>query len=100
MKTQKITRPISSHLNRTSFDNRGFIIWPKKNFLIALRAVTIQIERTGDESPTKPQLMAVADLRTRQAYWFFLLTVLKSLNVLEKRSSKKCKYVNFRNLYR
>ena len=72
----------------------------KKDFLIALRAVTIQIERTGDESPTKPQLMAVADLRTRQACWFFLLMVLKSLNVLEKKNSKKCKYVNLRNLYR
>ena len=29
--------------------------------------------------------MAVADLRTRQAYWFFQLMVLKSLNVLEKK---------------
>ena len=29
--------------------------------------------------------MAVADLRTRQACWFFLLMVLKSLNVLEKK---------------
>ena len=29
IKTQKRTRPISSHLDRTSLVNKGFIIWPK-----------------------------------------------------------------------
>ena len=60
----------------------------KKNFLIALRAVTIQIERTGDESPTKPQLMAVADLRTRQAYWFFSTSGVKILKCARKKKFK------------
>ena len=29
IKTQKSTRPISSHLDRTSLVNKGFIKWPK-----------------------------------------------------------------------
>ena len=29
IKTQKRTRPISSHLDRTNLVNKGFIIWPK-----------------------------------------------------------------------
>ena len=29
IKTQKITRPLSSHLDQTSLVNKGFITWPK-----------------------------------------------------------------------
>ena len=35
IKTSKRTRPIFSHLERTSLVNKGFIIWPKIEFLLA-----------------------------------------------------------------
>ena len=34
-KTQKRTRPICSHLDRTSLVNKVFIIWPKRGLLLA-----------------------------------------------------------------
>ena len=34
-KTQKITRPTSSHLDRTSLVNKVFMIWPKRGLLLA-----------------------------------------------------------------
>ena len=33
-KTQKRTGPVSSHLNRTSLVNKGFIIWQKKDLFL------------------------------------------------------------------
>ena len=35
IKTQKRTRPIFSHLDRTSLVNKGFIMWPKIQYLLA-----------------------------------------------------------------
>ena len=32
IKTQKRTRPIYTHLDRTSLVNKRFIIWPKRTF--------------------------------------------------------------------
>ena len=34
-KTQKRTGPVSSHLNRTSLVNKGFIIWQKRGPFLA-----------------------------------------------------------------
>ena len=34
-KTAKRTRPIYSHLDRTSLFNKGFIIWPKRELVLA-----------------------------------------------------------------
>ena len=38
--TQKKTRPISSHLDRTSLANEGFIIWKKKTIFLRGTACT------------------------------------------------------------
>ena len=54
---RKRTRPISSHLERTSLVNKGFIIWLSGNFF--LRDTTGSPERTGQfhlaRSGSQPQ---------------------------------------------
>ena len=51
---KKITRPISSHLDRTSFVNKGFIIWiTPKNFAFAGTKRAIPIEQDRPSLPAR-----------------------------------------------
>ena len=51
LKTQKRTRPIFSHLDRTSLVNQGFIIWPKRELLLAGLTREIPSGLDGSISP-------------------------------------------------
>ena len=51
IKTQKRARPISSHLDRASLVNKGFIIWPKDYTKITGTKWAIQ---SGQERPILP----------------------------------------------
>ena len=52
-KTQKRTRPISSHLERTSLVNKGFIIWPKRGLLLA--GPTPEIPPSGQDGGSQSE---------------------------------------------
>ena len=50
-KTPKRTRPIFSHLDRTSLVNQGFIVWPKRELLLAGLTREIPSGLDGSISP-------------------------------------------------
>ena len=66
-KTQKRTEPVSSHLNRTSMVNKGFIIWQKRGPFLAGPTRDIP---SGQDWSTLPARLA--DQNTRFAISLYL----------------------------
>ena len=58
IKSEKRTRPISSHLDRTSLVNKGFIIWQKITPKNCAFAGTKQGIASGQDRPILPARVA------------------------------------------